>query len=310
MAKVAVMTKNRICILMPYAGSWPNYLPLYLKSCQNNPSIDFLFFTDLEPPSSLPANVRFVRLSLQEFRSLARAKLGFEICCQRGYKLCDFRPAFGLIFADHLRPYDFWGHSDLDVVYGDIRHFVPDDLLRHHDVISVRREWISGPFSLYRNVSEVNQLFREEPAHRSIMQSETYGNFDESGHQWGLYLQTRNLLREPNLEPSMTRVVLKAAEQGRIRAHFKTMVKEQLQAGDSIRVDANHVFGGQTEYLFYHLIFDKRRRMFQFPDWDEVPERYLIRATGLYRHGEHRGLRYLSESLRRRWRALPRRRAA
>ena len=40
------------------------------------------------------------------------------------YKLCDYKPVYGLIFDEDLQDYDFWGHCDVDLIFGDIRKFI------------------------------------------------------------------------------------------------------------------------------------------------------------------------------------------
>lgn len=80
-------------------------------------------------------------------------------------KPTEFRPAFGVIFEKELRGYDFWGHADLDTVFGRVGEYVTDELLSVHDVFSNDPNSICGPFSLFRNVPPVNELFRQ---HRDI----------------------------------------------------------------------------------------------------------------------------------------------
>lgn len=44
-------------------------------------------------------------------------------------KLWDYRPAFGVLFAEELKRYDYWGHTDFDCVYGRVDRFVTDEFL-------------------------------------------------------------------------------------------------------------------------------------------------------------------------------------
>ena len=37
----------------------------------------------------------------------------------------DLRPAYGVLFEEYLDGYDFWGHCDLDVLFGRIRDHLP-----------------------------------------------------------------------------------------------------------------------------------------------------------------------------------------
>ncbi len=298
------MSGNRICVLIPYFGHWPTCLPLYLKSCTGNPGVDFVFLTDLDPPSNAPGNVRFMRISLSELCAQASRKLGFPFRFRHAYKLCDLRPAFGVIFDELIGPYDFWGHGDIDLVYGDLRRFFTDELLASYDILSAREEWLSGGLCLFRNAPAVKGLFREEPAFAEILQDERHRCFDETGFQWRLYQRSRDIMKESGLRPSMTLLARRAAMQGRLRVHFRTLVKEEMRVGDLVRVESGRVFDRRREYLFYHFVHDKRRRAFSFPDWEPVPDVYYIRTTGFYTQRDYRGLRYVSTSARRRLHAL------
>ena len=44
-----------------------------------------------------------------------------QVTLDRPYKLCDFKPAYGFIFGEYLKEYDYWGHCDIDIVWGDLR---------------------------------------------------------------------------------------------------------------------------------------------------------------------------------------------
>ena len=56
---------------------------------------------------------------------------------------------------DVIKNYDFWGHCDIDLVFGDIRKFITDDILNYYDKIFFR-----GHLSLYRNIEKMNNLFK------------------------------------------------------------------------------------------------------------------------------------------------------
>jgi hypothetical protein len=85
-----------------------------------------------------------------------RGHFDFEVSLERPYKLCDFRPAFGEIFAEELRGYDFWGHTDLDVIFGRIRDHLPPAAFEADKIL------FQGNFALYRNTEEAAGWFRHE----------------------------------------------------------------------------------------------------------------------------------------------------
>ena len=55
--------KNKICVIGVYLGTLPRYFSLWLKSCENNPSIDFLLFTD-QVLGGMPSNVKIYPMTL------------------------------------------------------------------------------------------------------------------------------------------------------------------------------------------------------------------------------------------------------
>ena len=134
-----------------YYGEFPWYFNIFLESCGQNPTIDFLIFSDSEFFGNVPPNVKIVPSSIEEFNQIATGKLGFKINIKSAYKLCDFKPAYGIIFSDYLEDYHFWGITDIDIVFGRIREFMSDELLGIYEVISVRHDYPTGSFMLFKN---------------------------------------------------------------------------------------------------------------------------------------------------------------
>lgn len=151
--------KNSIGFICPYFGTIEKeQYKLWLKSCAANNTIDFLLFTNDEDALSydVSPNVKLIRMSWEECIKLIQRQFDFELTLAYAYKLCDFRPAFGLIFADYLKEYGFWGHMDNgDTILGDLRKFITDDILNTYDKIH-----IYGHLTLFRNETENNNRFR------------------------------------------------------------------------------------------------------------------------------------------------------
>jgi hypothetical protein len=127
-----------LALLTCYICPLPWYFNYFVHSCKYNPGINFFVISDdaaYEGP--LPSNVRLVHKSPDEISLLATGKLGFEVNITRWYKLCDFKPAYDFFFSELLHRYN-WGRADLDVIFGNIRNFMTDDLLESYDLISVR----------------------------------------------------------------------------------------------------------------------------------------------------------------------------
>src|SRR5690554_2535524 len=131
--------KNKIVFIIIYLGEFPWYFPYFLKSCAFNPDIDFKIFGDNNiPPSVKPSNVELINYSLDQFNKDAAIALSIDIKLREAYKLCDFKPAYGYIFAEYIKEYDFWGYCDIDLIFGNVRRFMDDELLSKYDVISAR----------------------------------------------------------------------------------------------------------------------------------------------------------------------------
>jgi len=151
---MSMNNKYRICIICPYFGVLPNYIGLFFQSCKTNYSIDWLIFTDCSYHGYLPNNVKLIFTSFDDFRERVQAKFDFQISLTSAYKLCDFRPAYGVILNDYLNGYDYWGHCDLDMIFGDIRKFWTDEVLSKYDKIFTR-----GHLTLYRNTPIVSKYY-------------------------------------------------------------------------------------------------------------------------------------------------------
>lgn len=175
---------TKVCIIGVYFGPFPTYFPLWLKSAEANPTVDFLIFTD-QKAENLPPNVKFVGFDLPAMQNLASAKLGFEACLQRPYKCCDFRPAYGLIFEDYLRDYDYWGHCDFDLIWGDLRGFFDLYHLEKYDKFLPL-----GHLALYKNTKENNKRFMLEGSalnYKTVFSEARNFAFDETGGVYQIY---------------------------------------------------------------------------------------------------------------------------
>jgi len=116
---------------------------------------------------------------MRSFNSLATKKLGFRIAIRKPYKMCEFKPLYGFIFKRYLSKFDYWGHCDIDIVWGNIRKFMTDRVLGKYDIISSRKSQISGHFNLYRNNRTLCHLFKRHPQYKEYLLQPEYCWFDE-----------------------------------------------------------------------------------------------------------------------------------
>jgi hypothetical protein len=170
-----------VLLIIIYFGELPPWIDHFIQSCEFNPKVDWLFFTDQPNLPQAPANIKFVKQSLSDFETRVKQKLNITPIIEFPRKLCDFRPTYGIVFDDYISGYDFWGHCDIDVIFGDLSLFLSDETLTSYDVISSRMQMhMSGHFSLYKNNDLLNNAYTKHKGHKKILASSIHVAFDES----------------------------------------------------------------------------------------------------------------------------------
>lgn len=169
-----------ICFVIPYFGKWPFWFPFFLKSCEHNPSINWLLYSDCGTPAETPSNVRIVGISFSDYCRKVSQALGIRFVPEKPYKLCDLKPALGLVHEQELRNFDFWAFGDIDVVYGDLRLHFDAERLGRRDIFSTHRRRISGHLCLLRNTQPMREAFMKVPHWDSLLSGPRHVAFDES----------------------------------------------------------------------------------------------------------------------------------
>lgn len=284
--------KGRIALIIPYFGVLPNWFPYFAKSVANSKIIDVLLFTDAQSATKLPANIKIYPSSLAEFGKLASRKLAIPISLNSSFKMCDFRPAFGEMFQEYIRDYEFWAFGDIDLVYGDVDGFLKP-LLPNHDLISCRKGWITGSLCVLRNCPEVNCLYTRSADWKEALLSPDYRFFDElGGILFSEVLNGADVLSLRGSVEGFTHVVKRAALESSLRCAFVDLVCEQIDWGENIVYEAGKLTrstdGSAVMYVHYVCM---KRRFFKVPSVAVVPDRFYIRKTGIYL--EHPGWRVI-----------------
>lgn len=150
---------KKIRLIIPYFGKLPKFFPYFLLTAKRNKKIDFLIYTDqkVDQFECLNAkNIEFVTLSFDDLREKIQSKFDFKISLKTPYKLCDYRVAYGVIFEEELKEYDYWGFCDTDVLLGDIYQFLEEHSFFKNDYA---RYGLLGHLQIFKNSQEVNQVF-------------------------------------------------------------------------------------------------------------------------------------------------------
>lgn len=154
------MQQPSIVLLIPYFGKWPAWFEFFLISCQFNTSIQWIIYTDCPIPENSPDNVKYKQISFKDYKIMVSDKLGINFNPDNPYKLCDLKPALGFIHEDDIKSYDFWGFSDIDLVYGDLRQYYTAERLSKYDLYSTHSRRVSGHFCLIRNNKKMREAFK------------------------------------------------------------------------------------------------------------------------------------------------------
>jgi hypothetical protein len=172
--------RPRVAIVNTYFGAPPPWLPAFFRSCQTNADVHWLIYADFDVPA--PPNVSIRPTDLHDFNARASEVLGTTITIEpaRVRKICDFKPLYGLMFADDLREFEWWAYSDLDVIWGDIRRFVTDDLLNTRIVVSPRQRKLGGHGTFWRNTEANNRTFEIVPNVIAQLTDPHYVRVDEN----------------------------------------------------------------------------------------------------------------------------------
>lgn len=272
---------TKLVILVCNLGKLPWYFEYFKHSCKYNPTVDFVVVSDdATYRGSLPANVRLVYKSSSEVQVLIGEKLEMSVNIDNPYKLCDFKPAYGVIFKEFIEGYEFWGHGDLDVIFGDIRGFITEELLSNNDLICVRHDFLTGYFLLFRNSEKMNYLYTKSKDYRKVFQSHRHYCFDETNFQFQGFSENRPLEEINSEVESMMHVVSRLMEKKYLRAHFDFMVVEGLP-GKLHWKEGKFYFKNRFEILLYHLILLKREFKPNRPITN-IPSEFVISPTRIY----------------------------
>lgn len=254
----------RILFICPYFGKLPDYFEVWLKSCASNPKMNWLIITDDHTSYQYPSNVEVRYQTFEETKSLIKSKFDFEVSLDSPYKLCDYKPAYGYLFEQFTECYDFWGHCDMDCVFGDLAHFLNDDLLERYDKLLCL-----GHMTIYRNTYEVNRRFMKSVPHRAGYQ-EVYSNgqnytFDEWS-KWGSindiydYYKWSYYREEIYADLNCLKYHFTINHYDNVKGCYEVIDRPQIFAWEQGKVYCYYIDQGEVkkeEYAYVH--FQKRR---------------------------------------------------
>lgn len=191
---------RKIAIITFCLGSVPHWIDYFLRSCVFNKGIDWILFTDQSLKANQYENIKIINTSLAELNILVSEKTNVQVSIRHPYKLCEFRPAFGLIFNDYLQDYDYWGYCDIDLIFGDIFSFLERAFGTGYHIISPHKKFFHGHLCLLKNTPEINNIFSLSPDYKKIFRSNKLHVFDEKFYKEGINLDSDEIINNQILE--------------------------------------------------------------------------------------------------------------
>lgn len=160
--------------IIPYFGKFPNYFELFLNSCAKSNHFDFIIYTDNKDEYHFPKNVKKVEMTLQDMKAKMESKIKKSVHLSSAYKLCDYKPMYGMIFEEEIQKYSYWGYCDIDLIFGDLDSILIPIIKENYDKI-----FDLGHCSLIKNTTENNRLFLKAKNIDTILSNKDIYIFDE-----------------------------------------------------------------------------------------------------------------------------------
>ena len=169
-----------ICYIVPYLGHLPKNFGLWLIGCKANPTINWIIYTDDRTSYDYPENVKVIYTTYDEIKDRIQSFYDFDVSFERPWRLALMKSAYGEIFYDKIKDFDFWGYCDIDLMWGNIRKFYTDEILERYDRIGFQ-----GHSTLMRNTEDNNNIYRTivpgEINYVDVFSGKSDYSFDENG---------------------------------------------------------------------------------------------------------------------------------
>lgn len=149
-----------LVLFVPYYGSVPPYISAFIHTVSKQ--ADFLdvclfseqkFLDEVSACCEIPSNVKLIDLSWDNLCNLIVKEKNLPKPFFP-YKLCDYKVAYGYIFEEYTKKYEYWGYCDVDILMGDVKGFLERNQFRKYDRIGVY-----GHFTIYKNNEKTRTFF-------------------------------------------------------------------------------------------------------------------------------------------------------
>ena len=197
---------KKCVLILPYFGKFNNYFQLFLNSFSYNTDYQLLIFTDNTERYDYPSNVTVIPYTLNRIKKRLDKVLNMNVCLDTPYKLCDYKPTYGLVFQDYIKEYQYWGHCDCDLLFGNLNKLLTPLLEKKYDKI-----FAAGHLTIYKNDYDINRLFmktyRGVKCYKEAFMSDDIYVFDEDfkdNNVHRIFLEERKNIYDEDLSMNPT----------------------------------------------------------------------------------------------------------
>lgn len=279
-----------ILLIIPYFGEWPLWFDAYLISVAANPTINWLCPTDCGIPHEQPSNITFLPTTLSHLNKHVNKVVEAEVPLNPR-KFCDLKPAYAEIFAAQVKGYDFWGICDMDIVWGDIREFITQDILNEYDIISSRKENISGHFNLFRNTDQINSLYKQLPNYKMLFEVPEFKWTDEV--VLSNFIKNDSAFKKLGIKVYWPKILCNQ-ENGRDSHQEYYLDKWLWKDGKMLKLKNGKPV---SEVMYLHFINWKRTMRFCEIKYKDNPQQFYISYIGIH-YKSHSGLKKMFNGIK------------
>jgi len=245
------MTANmKNAFLVPFFGELPPYFGFWAKSCEiNHENFHWFVYNDrTHSRQNLNRAVTLIPYQFDEMTADFRDILDIRIPGHHIRNVCDYRIMFHFLRRKRecLDDFDFVGYTDMDMIYGRLKAFLPRNM-RDYSMISADDDEPCGPFTLINRVCM--KALPESGEIREHMESPEHESFNESRELMKLVSQEKPALcRTAPLQPART-------------PGFN--FRRSFAIWDDGRVEVRDNRGNRREGGFYHFSRHKDKKRFR-----------------------------------------------
>lgn len=154
---------KKILLIQVWIGKIPDYFWYHYETTKNIKNVDFLFYTDQKDLKidSDKYTVKYIDKDILEEKLNSVLNSNIKILSNK--KISDLKSAYGDIFYEDIKNYDFFGFYDIDTLFGDLNGWVGEHL-EDNELVSFGtlnyHDRISGPLIIMRNSQKMRELYK------------------------------------------------------------------------------------------------------------------------------------------------------